>query len=125
MPATVFDANKAPTIIRLDAPQYGIAAGQAAVLYDSAHPERLLGGGWIVHAPLMADTCLINRYGTAVANIFHFRVVSIDVMMKELMHIQKELGQSPQPRQRIVPTPMTSNGLKKAMILLGLAGIAC
>ena len=42
-PATVDDANKAPTIIRLEAPQYGIATGQAAVLYDSAHPERLLG----------------------------------------------------------------------------------
>jgi tRNA-specific 2-thiouridylase len=56
MPATVVDANKAPTIIRLDAPQYGIAAGQAAALYDGAHPERLLGGGWIVRAPLMANT---------------------------------------------------------------------
>ena len=54
-PANVFDANKAPTIIRLEAPQYGIAAGQAAALYDGAHPERLLGGG-IVRAPLMANT---------------------------------------------------------------------
>ena len=31
-PATVFDANKAPTIIRLEAPQYGIAAGQNIAL---------------------------------------------------------------------------------------------
>ena len=40
--------------IRLDDPQYGIAAGQAAAIYDADHPERVLGGGWIVAAPTKA-----------------------------------------------------------------------
>ena len=35
--------------IRLDEPQYGIAPGQAAVLYDGT---RVLGGGWIATAAL-------------------------------------------------------------------------
>ena len=29
------------------APEYGVAPGQAAVLYDAADPTRVLGGGWI------------------------------------------------------------------------------
>ncbi len=29
------------------APEYGVAPGQAAVLYDAAEPMRVLGGGWI------------------------------------------------------------------------------
>ena len=29
------------------APEYGVAPGQAAVLYDAAEPSRVLGGGWI------------------------------------------------------------------------------
>ena len=33
----------------LDAPQHGVAPGQAAVLYDGS---RLLGGGWITGAAL-------------------------------------------------------------------------
>ena len=37
--------------IALDEPQYGIAAGQAAALYDADEPDLLLGGGWIVAAP--------------------------------------------------------------------------
>ena len=28
-------------------PEYGVAPGQAAVLYDAAEPDRVLGGGWI------------------------------------------------------------------------------
>jgi tRNA-specific 2-thiouridylase len=36
--------------ITLDVPQYGIAAGQAAALYDDRDPDRLLGGGWITSA---------------------------------------------------------------------------
>ncbi|MBA2932793.1 tRNA 2-thiouridine(34) synthase MnmA [Sphingomonas sp. CGMCC 1.13654] len=31
-------------VVRFDAPEYGVAPGQAAVLYDG---ERVLGGGWI------------------------------------------------------------------------------
>ena len=30
--------------VRFDSPEYGVAPGQAAVLYDG---DRLLGGGWI------------------------------------------------------------------------------
>jgi tRNA-specific 2-thiouridylase len=30
--------------LRFDAPEYGVAPGQAAVLYDG---DRVLGGGWI------------------------------------------------------------------------------
>ena len=28
-------------------PEYGVAPGQAAVLYDAADASRVLGGGWI------------------------------------------------------------------------------
>ena len=31
--------------VHLDAAQFGISAGQAAVLYDPACPDRVLGGG--------------------------------------------------------------------------------
>ena len=37
--------------VTLDEPQFGISAGQAAVLYDADAPERVLGGGWITEAP--------------------------------------------------------------------------
>ena len=40
--------------ITLDTPQYGIAAGQAAAIYDAEDPEILLGGGWITAAPTKA-----------------------------------------------------------------------
>jgi tRNA-specific 2-thiouridylase len=30
--------------LRFDVPEYGVAPGQAAVLYDG---DRVLGGGWI------------------------------------------------------------------------------
>ena len=29
------------------APEYGVAPGQAAVLYDAADASHVLGGGWI------------------------------------------------------------------------------
>ena len=45
----------APAIILLDEPQFGIAAGQAAALYDVENADILLGGGWISKAPLLAD----------------------------------------------------------------------
>ena len=45
----------APAIILLDKPQFGIAAGQAAALYDAENVDILLGGGWISKAPLLAD----------------------------------------------------------------------
>ena len=33
--------------VDLDAPEEGVAPGQAAVFYDAAAPSRVLGGGWI------------------------------------------------------------------------------
>ena len=45
----------APAIILLDEPQFGIAAGQAAALYDAENADILLGGGRISKAPLLAD----------------------------------------------------------------------
>jgi tRNA-specific 2-thiouridylase len=33
--------------LRFAAPEYGVAPGQAAVLYDATSPDRVLGGGWI------------------------------------------------------------------------------
>ena len=47
--------NLAPAIILLDEPQFGIAAGQAAALYNAENADILLGGGWISKAPLLAD----------------------------------------------------------------------
>ena len=45
----------AAAVIVLDAPQYGIASGQAAVLYQCDAANILLGGGWISKAPLATD----------------------------------------------------------------------
>jgi len=39
-----FDRDGAAGAVRFDAPEYGVAPGQAAVLYKG---ERVLGGGWI------------------------------------------------------------------------------
>ncbi len=47
--ATVLAGPGGGAEIRLDEPQYGVAPGQAAVVYDG---ERVLGGGWIVSARL-------------------------------------------------------------------------
>ncbi|MCE2517427.1 MAG: tRNA 2-thiouridine(34) synthase MnmA [Alphaproteobacteria bacterium] len=40
--------------LALDEAQYGIAAGQAAAIYDADNPDHLLGGGWITAAPTKA-----------------------------------------------------------------------
>jgi len=48
--------QEAPAIIILDEPQFGIAAGQAAALYDGDDADIVLGGGWISKAPLAADS---------------------------------------------------------------------
>jgi tRNA-uridine 2-sulfurtransferase len=34
-------------LLRFANPEYGVAPGQAAVFYDAANPDRVLGGGWI------------------------------------------------------------------------------
>ena len=52
MPAMLEAGESGRAVIRLDDPQFGIAVGQAAAIYDAADPENLLGGGWISAAPL-------------------------------------------------------------------------
>ncbi len=49
-----WDAASGTATLRLNAPQFGIAAGQAAAIYDAAEPDWLLGGGWISAAPTRA-----------------------------------------------------------------------
>ena len=39
----------------LDEPQYGVACGQAGVLYDAEDPSLVYGGGWITDAPTLAE----------------------------------------------------------------------
>ena len=51
MPATLRPAGGDGATVLLDEPQFGISAGQAAVLYDGGEPSRILGGGWITGAP--------------------------------------------------------------------------
>ncbi len=58
MPATITawpeDGVGGVAEITLDDAQYGIAAGQAAAIYDAENPDLVLGGGWIVAAPTKA-----------------------------------------------------------------------
>ena len=54
MPATITADTDGRATIHLAEPQYGIAAGQAAAIYDAVNPDHLLGGGWIAEAPLVA-----------------------------------------------------------------------
>ncbi len=51
MPARLVVKEAGEAVLYLDEPQFGIAPGQAGVLYDAARPEQLLGGGWIKAAP--------------------------------------------------------------------------
>ena len=44
-------SDKGVAELTLAEPQYGIATGQAAVLYDASDSAVVLGGGWIVGAP--------------------------------------------------------------------------
>ena len=52
--------EKAPAIITLDEPQFGIATGQAAALYHGDDADILLGGGWISKAPLLLGNQLLQ-----------------------------------------------------------------
>ena len=53
MPASItHDAVTNKTTVQLNDPQYGIAAGQACVIYDG---DRVLGGGWIEKTALSAN----------------------------------------------------------------------
>ena len=51
MPARLVLNKGGAAMLYLDEPQFGIAPGQAGVLYDRNRPERMLGGGWIKAAP--------------------------------------------------------------------------
>jgi len=50
-PATLTPDGRGGAVVSLDAPQFGIAPGQAAVCYAG---DRLLGGGWITGAEARA-----------------------------------------------------------------------
>jgi tRNA-uridine 2-sulfurtransferase len=41
--------------LELDVPEYGIACGQAGVIYDAGDNSLMLGGGWIANAPIRAE----------------------------------------------------------------------
>ena len=51
LPATLKSVDGNRAVLRLDPPQFGIASGQAAVLYDVTNSDTVLGGGWIAAAP--------------------------------------------------------------------------
>ncbi len=50
VPAELRIAAAGGATVVLDAPEFGVAPGQACVLYDAADPDRVLGGGWIRRA---------------------------------------------------------------------------
>ena len=52
LPATLKSVDGNRAVLRLDPPQFGIASGQAAVLYDATSSDTVLGGGWIAAAPI-------------------------------------------------------------------------
>ncbi len=54
-PATLVNIANGSVTLMLDEPQFGIARGQAGVIYDAKAPDRLLGGGWIKKAPTAAE----------------------------------------------------------------------
>ena len=41
--------------LELDAPEYGVARGQAGVIYDATDNSLMLGGGWIANAPTISE----------------------------------------------------------------------
>ena len=44
--------------LQLEAPEFGIATGQAGVIYDGEDESLMLGGGWISKAPTQADSLI-------------------------------------------------------------------
>ncbi len=46
--------NEPVVHIVLDTPEFGIAPGQAGVIYSKENDKLVLGGGWIAHAPIEA-----------------------------------------------------------------------
>ena len=51
LPATLLSVADDAATLHLDEPQFGIATGQAAVLYNVTDSDVVLGGGWINAAP--------------------------------------------------------------------------
>ena len=52
VPARLSDDGAGGAVLHLDAPEYGVARGQAGVFYDG---DRVLGGGWIRAADSIPD----------------------------------------------------------------------
>ena len=46
--------------LQLEKPEYGIATGQAGVIYDDRDDSHMLGGGWICKAPTKADSSILS-----------------------------------------------------------------
>ena len=51
-PAKLFLERNSKAHLVLQNPEYGIATGQAGVVYDGKDSSIMLGGGWIVSAPI-------------------------------------------------------------------------
>jgi tRNA-specific 2-thiouridylase len=65
-PATVFASGDRAKVLLRDG-EYGIAAGQACVLYADVTPRaRLLGGGWIERALSQSEQTSPARTGSGV-----------------------------------------------------------
>ncbi len=65
-PATLWLNEDGTGRIELDAPQYGIAPGQAAVFYDGT---RVLGGGWITGAERRENDILGEQIRSTLLNV--------------------------------------------------------
>ena len=61
-PAAPKDANVSDRVgavrLQLEAPEFGVATGQAGVIYDGTDESQMLGGGWISKAPTQADSLI-------------------------------------------------------------------
>ena len=53
--ASAVPATRDDEWVRFAQPEYGVAPGQAAVVYDGT---RLLGGGWIAETVSVEQSCL-------------------------------------------------------------------
>ena len=54
--ARLFLKGKDEICLQLEKPEYGVATGQAGVIYDGQDNSHMLGGGWISKAPTKADS---------------------------------------------------------------------
>ena len=56
--ARLFREGSDEICLQLEKPEYGIATGQAGVIYDGQDDSHMLGGGWIRKAPTRADSSI-------------------------------------------------------------------